>query len=165
MCEHTISNSDPSLSPEWKILAEIGQKWPSKWSISDHFHYSCRVTWMYVLEMNEYELVVEENIHIYHFLTQLIVKSVWILSKILKIGQNQEKITDVPHFDVNLAQYNNFWGMKTMCDREYTTRGREYQKMKKIVGGSRARPKSAQIFSINEKIPWVHDFWFSQKIF
>ena len=74
-------------------------------------------------------------------------------SKILKIGQNQEKITDVPHFGVKLVPYKNFRGMKTMCDRENTTRGRDYQKMKKIVGGSRARIKSAQIFAMNEKIP------------
>ena len=105
---------------------------------------------MYVLEMNEYQLVVEDNIHIEHFLTQLIVKSVWILSKILKIGQNQQKITDVPHFDVKLALYKNFWSMKTMCDRENTSRVREYQKMKKIVGGARAAIKSAQILLMNE---------------
>ena len=108
---------------------------------------------MYVLEMDEYQLVVEENIHIEHFLAQLMVKSASISSKILKIGQNQQKITDIPHFDVKLALYKNFWGMKTMWDRENTTRGREYQKMKKIVGGARARIKSAQIFSMNEKIP------------
>ena len=108
---------------------------------------------MYVLEMDEYQLVVEENIHIEHFLAQLMVKSASISSKILKIGQNQQKITDIPHFDVKLALYKNFWGMKTMWDRENTTRAREYQKMKKIVGGTRARPKSAQIFPMNEKIP------------
>ena len=69
---------------------------------------------MYVLEMDEYQLVVEENIHIEHFLAQLMVKSASISSKILKIGQNQQKITDVPHFDVQLASYKNFWAMKTM---------------------------------------------------
>ena len=30
---------------------------------------------MYVLEMDEYQLVVEENIHTEHFLTQLMVKN------------------------------------------------------------------------------------------
>ena len=98
---------------------------------------------MYVLEMDEYQLVVEENIHIEHFLAQLMVKSASISSKILKIGQNQQKITDIPHFDVKLALYKNFWGMKTMWDRENITRGRGYQKMKKIVGGVRAALKSA----------------------
>ena len=163
--EHAISNSDLNLSPEWKILAKIGQKWPSKWSISADFHYYGQGTSMYVLEMDEYQLVVEENIHIEHFLPELMMKSVWMTSKIVKIGQNQEKITDVPHFGIKLAPYKNFRGMKTMCDRENTTRGREYQKMKKIVGGARATIKSAHIFLMNEKIPWVHDFWFSQKIF
>ena len=105
---------------------------------------------MYVLEMDEYQLVVEENIHIEHFLAQLMVKSASISSKILKIGQNQQKITDIPHFDVKLALYKNFWGMKTMWDRENITKGRGYQKMKKIVGGVGAGLKSAQILPINE---------------
>ena len=124
--EHTISNSDSNSSPEWKILAKVGQKWPSKWSILADFHNYSRGTWMYVLEMDEYELVVEENIHIEHFLTQMMVKNAWISSKILKIGQNQQIITDVPHFDVKLAPYKNFWSMKTIWNRENTSRGREY---------------------------------------
>ena len=90
--EHAISNSDLNLSPEWKILAKIGQKWPSKWSISADFHYYGQGTSMYVLEMDEYQLFLGENIHTEHFLTQLMVKSAWISSKILKIGQNQQKI-------------------------------------------------------------------------
>ena len=59
----------------------------------------------------------------------------------------------MPHFDLKLAEYKNFGGMKTIWDRENTTRGRKYQKMKKIVGGLEAAPKSAQIFAMNEKIP------------
>ena len=141
--EHKISDSESNFFPEWKILAKIVQKRPSKWSISADFHYHDRGTWMYVLAMDKYQLVVEDNIHIEHFLTQLMVESAWISSEMLKIGQNQQKITDVPHFDVQLASYKNFWAMKTMWDRKNTTRGREYQKMKKIVGGTRARLKSA----------------------
>ena len=79
----------------------------------------------------------------------------------LKIGKNKQKITDVSHFEEQPALYKNFWGMKPVWDRKNTSRGKEYKKMKKIVGGARARIKSAQIFAMNEKIPWVHDFWFS----
>ena len=43
--------------------------------------------------------------------------------------------------------------MKTVCDRKNTTTGKEYTKMKKIVGGARAALKSAQNFLINGKIP------------
>ena len=141
--EHTISNSDSNSSPKWKILAKLGQKWPSKWSILADFHYYGPDTWMFVLEINEYQLVVEENTHIRHCLTHLMVKSAWISSKIPKIGQNQQKITDVPHFDVKVAPYKNFWGMKTIWNRENTTRGKEYQKRRKIVGGVKAALKSA----------------------
>ena len=88
-------------------------------------------------------------------------KEFQILWNSLKIGKNKEKSTDVSHFDEQPAMYKNFWGMKAVWDLKNTSRGREYQKMKKIVGGTRARLKSAQIFLMNEKIPRVHDFWFS----
>ena len=66
-----------------------------------------------------------------------------ISSKILKISQNRQKITEVPNFDVLLVVYKNFWGMKTICDQENTTRGEEYEKRKKILGGAKAALKSA----------------------
>ena len=49
----------------------------------------------------------------------------------------------MPNFDVNLAEYKNFGGVKTIWDRENTTTGRKYQKMKKIIGGLEAALKSA----------------------
>ena len=71
----------------------------------------------------------------------------------LEIGKNKQKSTDVSHFDEQPALYKNFWGMKPVWDRKNTSRGKEYKKMRKIVGGTRARPKSAQIFPMDEKIP------------
>ena len=65
----------------------------------------------------------------------------------------RKKLLKCPHFVVLLAVYKNFWGMKTICDQENTTRGEEYEKRKKIVGGAKAALKSAQIFLINGKIP------------
>ena len=78
---------------------------------------------MHVLEMNEYWLVVEENIHIEHFLAQIMEKNLWISSEIFKIDKNQQKITDVPHFDIKLAPYKNFWGTNTIWDQESNTKG------------------------------------------
>ena len=57
------------------------------------------------------------------------------------------------HFDVLLVMYKNFWGMKTICDQKNTTRGKEYEKTIKIVGGDQKAHKSAQNFAINGKIP------------
>ena len=60
-----------------------------------------------------------------------------------QIGKNKQKITDVSHFEEQPALYKNFWGMKPVWDRKNTSRGKEYKKMKKIVGGARAALKSA----------------------
>ena len=70
-------------------------------------------------------------------------KEFQILWNSLKIGKNKEKSTDVSHFDEQPAMYKNFWGMKAAWDRKNTSRGKEYKKLKKIVGGSRAPIKSA----------------------
>ena len=98
---------------------------------------------MNYFQLVKYQLVVQEYIHIEQFLVQKTAKKGQISSYFLKISKNQQKITDVPHFDVLPAVYKNFWGMKTRCDRENTTRGKEYEKMKKIVGGDQEAPKSA----------------------
>ena len=108
---------------------------------------------MNYVQLVEYQLVVQEYIHNEQFLVQKTAKKGQISSYFLKISKNQQKITDVPHFDVLPAVYKNFWGVETMCDQENTTRGKEYEKMKKIVGGNGAALKSAQNFAINGKIP------------
>ena len=148
-------------SVEWQVLAGNRQKWPATSSILPIFHcFDCR-EWMNHFQIVEYQLVVHEHIHIQLFLVHMTGKNGQISSKLLKISKNRQKITEVPNFDVLLAMYKNFGGMKTVCDRENTTRWKEYGKTKKIVGGTRAALKSAQNFAINGKIPWVHDFWFS----
>ena len=108
---------------------------------------------MNYFQLVKYQLVVQEYIHSEQFLVQKTVKKGQISSNFLKISKNEQKITDVPHFDVLLAVYKNFWGIKTTCDQENTPRGEEYEKRKKIVGGAQAAHKSAQIFLINGKIP------------
>ena len=108
---------------------------------------------MNYFQLVEYQLIVQEYIHIEKFLIHTTAKKGQISSNFLKISKNQQKITDMPHFDVLPAVYKNFWGMKTICDQENTTRGEEYEKRKKIVGGAQAAHKSAQIFLINGKIP------------
>ena len=98
---------------------------------------------MNYFQLVKYQLVVQEYIHIEHFLVQKTVKKGQISSNFLKISKNEQKITDVPHFDVLLAVYKNFWGMKTICDRKNTIKGNDYKEMKKIVGGDQEAPKSA----------------------
>ena len=98
---------------------------------------------MNYFQLVENQLVVQEYIHIEQFLVRKTAKKGQISSYFLKISKNQQKITDVPHFDVLPAVYKNFGGVETMRDQENTTRGKEYEKMKKIVGGSRAALKSA----------------------
>ena len=132
-----------NYSVECQVLAGNRQKWPSRSSILAVFHcFVCRA-WMNLFQIVEYQLVVQEHIHIQQFLVHMTGKNGQISSKILKISQNRQKITEVPNFDVLLAVYKNFWGMKTVCDRKNTTTGKEYTKMKKIVGGARAALKSA----------------------
>ena len=150
-----------NVSTECQVLAENRQKWPSWSSISADFHCFSRNTRVNYFQLVEYQLVVQEYIHIEQFLVRKTAKKCQISSYYLKISKNQQRITDVPHFEVLPAVYKNFGGMKTVCDRENTTRWKEYGKTKKIVGGTRAALKSAQNFAINGKIPWVHDFWFS----
>ena len=108
---------------------------------------------MNYFQLVENQLVVQEYIHIEQFLVQKTAKKGQISSYFLKISKNQQKSTDVSHFDEQPALYKNFWGMKPVWDRKNTSRGKEYKKMRKIVGGTRARPKSAQIFPMDEKIP------------
>ena len=98
---------------------------------------------MNYFQLVEYQLVVQEYIHNEQFLVQKTAKKGQISSYFLKISKNQQKITDMPHFDILPAVYKNFWGMKTICDRENTTRGKEYEEIKKIVGGDQEAPKSA----------------------
>ena len=116
---------------------------------------------MNYFQLVENQLVVQEYIHIEQFLVRKTAKKGQISSYFLKISKNQQKITDVPHFDVLPAVYKNFWGMKTICDRKNAIRGNEYEKMRKIVGGDQKSHKSAQIYPMNGKIPLVHDFSFS----
>ena len=98
---------------------------------------------MNYFQLVEYQLVVQDYIHIEQFLVQRTAKKGQISSNFLKISKNQKKITDVPHFDVLPAVYKNFWGMKTICDRKNTIKGNEYKEMRKIVGGDQEAPKSA----------------------
>ena len=60
-----------------------------------------------------------------------------------KSQKKSAKITNVPHFDVKLGLFKNFGGMKTIWNRENTSREKEYQKRRKIVGGVKAALKSA----------------------
>ena len=108
---------------------------------------------MNYFQLVENQLVVLEYIHIEQFLVRKTAKKGQISSYFLKISKNQQKITDVPYFEVLPAVYKNFGGMKTVCDRKNTTTRKEYTKMKKIVGGNGAALKSAQNFAINGKIP------------
>ena len=88
----------------------------------------------------------------------------WLnLSNSLKISKNQQKITEVPHFDVLPVVYKNFLGVKSICNRENITSRRWYQKMKDIVGGGRAALKSALIFLNYGKIPRTTIFDFLRK--
>ena len=130
-------------SVECQFLLGNRQKWPSRSSILAIFHCFDFREWMNHFQIVEYQLVVQEHIHIQQFLVHMTGKNGQISSKILKISQNRQKIMEVPNFDVLLAVYKNFWGMKTVCDRKNTTTGKEYTKMKKIVGGTGAALKSA----------------------
>ena len=58
---------------------------------------------MNYFQLVKYQLVVQEYIHIEQFLVQKTVKKGQISSNFLKISKNEQKITDVPHFDVLLA--------------------------------------------------------------
>ena len=98
---------------------------------------------MNYFQLVKYQLVVQEYIHIEQFVVQKTAKKGQMSSNFLKISKNQQKNTDVPHFDVLPAVYKNFWGMKTVCDRKNTTTRKEYTKIKKIVGGTGAALKSA----------------------
>ena len=78
---------------------------------------------MNYFQLVEYQLVVQEYIHIEQFLVQKTAKKGQISSYFLKISKNQQKITEVPDFDILLAEYKNFGGMKTIRDQKNTIGG------------------------------------------
>ena len=63
---------------------------------------------MNYFQLVEYQLIVQEYIHIEKFLIHTTAKKGQISSNFLKISKNQQKITDMPHFDVLPAVYKNF---------------------------------------------------------